>query len=84
MTTANNIEQGGTIRKRFSPTPVYTPGKKVCHEIKDAETPHVKAIEKDSTHAPSLIRKKEACSANHQVCREQQKNGESGRRRRMV
>jgi len=57
MTTANNIEQGRTIRKRFSPTPVYTPRKKACHEIKNAETPLVKAMEKDSTHAPSLTRK---------------------------
>lgn len=79
ITTANNIEQGRTIRTRFSLTPVYTPGKKASHEIKDAETPLVKAIEKDSTHA--LKKKKEACSANHQVCREQQTNGESGRRR---
>jgi len=59
MTTANNIEQGRTIRKRFSPTPVYTPRKKACHEIKNAETPLVKAMEKeDSTHASSLIRKR--------------------------
>lgn len=58
MTTANNIEQGRTTRKRFPPTPVYTPGKKAYHEIKDAETPLVKAIEKDSTLAPRLIRKR--------------------------
>ena len=37
MTTANNIEQGRTIRKRFSPTAVYTPEKKSCHEIKKAD-----------------------------------------------
>ena len=57
-TTANNIEQGRTIHTRFSLTPVYTPGKKASHEIKDAETPLVKAIEKDFTHAPSLMRKR--------------------------
>jgi hypothetical protein len=34
------------------------PGKKASHEIKDAETPLVKAIEKDFTHAPSLMRKR--------------------------
>jgi hypothetical protein len=67
ITTANNIEQGRTIHTRFSLTPVYTPGKKASHEIKDAETPLVKAIEKDSTHAPSLIRKKEESGRRRMV-----------------
>jgi hypothetical protein len=44
ITTANNIEQGRAIHTRFSLTPVYTPGKKASHEIKDAETPLVKPL----------------------------------------